>query len=231
MRATLLGENISYIWRAVSLLLKILPIALSVGYKLFVGGISTHEIGASGEMYPKFFGLYAPPGLDWTGPILMTNVTLPFIQATATNVSFYSAEGVPKLDPPYRKLPRAYGYNMLMLDEHSVAMLDTPKPEWVSRVQADLELGERWNVTATVTATVSVKNDTADEFRNLDRDEDEAYWAGYGAIAGQEWPNSTFATANRHNGWSTGLMSNRGGQGDESWTYIGLYPNVRTRSE
>ncbi|PPJ61284.1 hypothetical protein CBER1_09319 [Cercospora berteroae] len=228
MRGTLLGDNISYIWRAVSFLLKILPIALSVGYKLFVEGISTHEIGSSSEMDPNFFGLYAPPGLDWTGPILMTNVTLPFIQATATNVSFYSAEGVPKLDPPYPEFPRACGYNMLMLDEHSVAMLDTPRPEWVSRVQAALELGERWNATAAVTATVSVKNDTVDEFRNLDREEDEDHWAGYGATAGQEWPNSTFATANRHNGWSTGLMSNRGGQGDESWTYIGLYPNVRS---
>ena len=230
LRSTPFASNIGWAWRAVLLLLTLLPLGLSAGYKLFVGGTSTHTIGPDNTLYSDEYGLNAAPGLlpslQTVGTSLMLNVSLPFMLATTTNISALADNGTfgdPALDPPIPRFPQAYGFNMLVLSEKSVAMLDVPAPTWLNKVQAVLESGEYWNITATVTATVSIYNDTVDQHRNLTR-ADDVFWNYYGTQAEYSKSDSGFASTVLYNGWNVGIMSSHWGP-DESWCFVGIYPD------
>ena len=71
-------------WRALIRAFILLPIELSLAYKAFVGGQSTHDFGIHTGMY----GMTGAPGLTRNivlkfGPSYMTNATIPFIMASA----------------------------------------------------------------------------------------------------------------------------------------------------
>jgi hypothetical protein len=65
----------------------------------------------------------------------------------------------------------AYGYNTLLLDTQSAALLDLPLPDYMSSIQASLKENDTWTITATVNATVTRYNTSVDSFRD-----NQTYW-------------------------------------------------------
>jgi len=47
-----------------------------------------------------------------------------------------------------------FGYNVLLLNNESTAMLDVPHPDYSSSIQNLLADGKSWNMTASVLATI-----------------------------------------------------------------------------
>ncbi|KAF8850440.1 hypothetical protein BDZ45DRAFT_194104 [Acephala macrosclerotiorum] len=128
---------------ALSLLLAT-PLALSVGYKSFVGGSSsTKKFLISGRC-----GWTGPPGTQdlGFGLSLFVNVTLPWFE-----------------DPGY---DRAYGFNMYTMSENTTAILDGPLPDYVSNLQSKLSNDQSMSITTEVNATV------ADLYNGLSRSRD-----------------------------------------------------------
>lgn len=87
----------------------------------------------------------------------MVNATLPYIQA-ATNDS----------PPQFSELPKAYGFNTLLLSNTSAAFLDAPMPEYVSYMEQNLTEGETWLISACVHATITTYNSTPESHRDDD---------------------------------------------------------------
>lgn len=233
LRSQPFADRVGNTWRAILLLMKTLPLGLSVGYKLLTGGTSTNMIDRSNLLYSSEFGLNAAPGLlpslRDAGIALMFNSSMTFYQATAAKASDISTGSRfvdPALEPPLPAFPKAYGFNMLLLSEHDVAMLDAPAPSWLESVQAALEPGEHWNVSSTVLATVSMYNDTVENYRDLSKSESISFWEYYGDQANYTKLNAGFTTTVLYNGWNIGLMSSEWGP-DESWQFVGIFPDPR----
>ena len=110
-------SNAYIAWRALLLTFTLLPIALSLAYKVFIEGSSTHDFGN----HTSWYGLTAAPGLTNNAilkfrPSYMTNATLPFIMAS--------------LDPTIRpQFPQTYEFNHLVVSNTSSAFLNIPLPE------------------------------------------------------------------------------------------------------
>lgn len=66
-------------------------------------------------------------------------------------------------DPDLATRPQAYGFNGLLLNKTSTAMLDVSQPSYISAVQSLLAGGESWNITASVSATVATFNNSRAE--------------------------------------------------------------------
>ncbi|KAL8737747.1 MAG: hypothetical protein Q9181_001375 [Wetmoreana brouardii] len=101
----------------------------------------------------SYYGMFAPPGLqllgEKTGVSLFSNATLPFaVTSSQQNGS----------EPPLPTDAQAYGFNILLLNNESAAVLDIPQPSYVSAVQSLLAGGESWNISAPVFATVAAYN-------------------------------------------------------------------------
>jgi hypothetical protein len=128
-----------------------LPLALSVGYKAFIGGRVTFEIEGSKGIY----GLTGPPGLAYftSGYALMVNATIPLMF------------NVP-LKTPSQSQP--YGFNMLLLNERpiSVAMLDGPSPEYVETIRQGLQGLQSYSVAASVNGLAWKQDTELDKHRN-----------------------------------------------------------------
>lgn len=228
LRGSPIGAGIGYSWRTILLLLSILPLGISAGYKLFTGGSSATAIRPGQPLYGSDFGMYAPPGLQLisqpTGISLMLNATMPFMEATSVNSSKIGTDetfGSPIWDPPLPRFPQAYGFNTLLLGEQTAAMLDVPNPDWLTYVQRSLLSGESWNITAEVTATVALYNDTVDIHRRSIKD--SKFWQSYSN-------QGSFYSMVLYNGWNVGLLANTYGP-DESWAFIGIYPDPRSSLE
>ncbi|KAF4780553.1 hypothetical protein HER10_EVM0012827 [Colletotrichum scovillei] len=123
-------------WRVALLLMLALPIALSVAYKTFTGGESRMEIDSFDYISNKtYYGMFQPPGiLLFDGVSGFFNATTAFRGATKL-----SSNGS---KPPFPTLPRAYGYNTLLLNETSAAALDTLQADYVIAIQERLAIGE-----------------------------------------------------------------------------------------
>lgn len=80
----------------------------------------------------------------------MLNGTLPITRAAANDSS----------PPPFSGLPKAYGFNTLLLLNTSTAFLDAPMLDYVSSIQKNLNDGETWTLTAQVHATITRYNPT-----------------------------------------------------------------------
>ena len=154
LRNHFLSSRLSLVWRIVLGLMTALPLALSAGYKNFLGGKSATQVDATTYIgNASYYGMFAPPGLQSlgqkTGISLFANATLPF--AVATSLQNGSEPSLPTY-------PRAYGFNILSLNNESTAMLDIPQLSYVSAIQQLLALGESWTITAPVIATVATFN-------------------------------------------------------------------------
>ena len=209
-----LTSKLSLAWRMALGLMLALPIGLSAAYKNFSGGESTMMVDVMSYIgNESYYGMFAPPGLqslgEKTGISLFFNATLPFAVASS------SINGsVPHL--PTR--PQAYGFNVLLLNNESTAMLDIPQPSYISAVQSLLAGGESWKITAPVLATVATFNNSRAE----NETEYESYLESF-CEAGQE-SSGAFTHQSLMNDWSVVLLDHAS-PGDQSLQYIGLLPD------
>ena len=116
------------------LLMVILPLALSASYKTFSGGGSSLQTASN----PSFFGLVDAPGYQKVG-------VGGFSHLTKAYTPYW-------IDPGFN---RTYGFNLYVESNTTAALLDAPFPEAVSKIQADLRLGDFVLLTADVNGTVS----------------------------------------------------------------------------
>lgn len=152
LRVTITLSHTRLIWRVTLLSLILLPLGLSVAYKRFIGGLSTVSIDAR---YPGYYGLAPPPMGNYHvinnySPYLAINASVPFLDASSSDDN----------PLPLWQLPKAYGFNTLLIDKTSTALLDVPVPDYVSSVQQNLTYQESWNLSASVNATVATYNDS-----------------------------------------------------------------------
>lgn len=142
-------------WRAVLTLFISLPIAISVAYKTFKGGQSSKIVeSAEYVSIPTYYGMVAPSGLMVAGQGL-TGLSQYF---NATQAFQALSSPVNGSEPPLPRFPQSYGYNILLLDENSSAVLDVLQPDFITSVQAVLAEGESWVVSAPVIGTVATLN-------------------------------------------------------------------------
>ncbi|KAJ4003944.1 hypothetical protein NW752_010966 [Fusarium irregulare] len=133
------------------------PLLLSVSYKTFVGGKITTVLHTSGGDY----GLTGPGGLAnfSAGSSLMINATIPFMSTNATQIPL----------PPH-----PFGFNMLLLENNSVAMLDAPSSSYINAIRENLHSGQSYTVAAEVKALAWHLDPDADQHRN-----DESWWSQF----------------------------------------------------
>ncbi|MCJ1376513.1 hypothetical protein MMC20_007756 [Loxospora ochrophaea] len=209
-----LSSKLSLAWRMALGLMLALPLGLSAAYKNFSGSESTKMVDAmSYTGNESYYGMFGPPGLqslgEKTGISLFFNATLPFAVASPS---------INGSDPPLPTCPQAYGFNVLLLNNESTAMLDIPQPSYISAVQSLLAGGESWNITAQVIATVATFNNS--------RAENEAEYLSYlksFCQAGQE-SSGAYTHQSLMNDWSVVLLDHAS-PGDQSLQYIGLLPD------
>lgn len=129
---------VSHRWIPTLSVATVLPLALSAAYKRFTGGIALTSPSRSEGTY----GLTAPLGLDsfgGRGLSFMINATLPLI----TN-------------PPRSSIAdtgsRSFGFNMLIINDTRVAMLDAPAPTYIRSLRKDIGADGSLLLTAEVQA-------------------------------------------------------------------------------
>lgn len=150
-----LAPKLGLRWRLVLTFFLIVPIAASVAYKTFKGGQSAKRVSSDGYVsIPTQYGMVAAPGLMEpgqrpTGLPQFFNATQPF------RASSSPANGS---EPRLPSFPKSYGYNILLLDGNSTAVLDTLQPDFITSVQDVLAVGESWVVHAPVIGTVATLN-------------------------------------------------------------------------
>ncbi|KAJ9603304.1 hypothetical protein H2200_012082 [Cladophialophora chaetospira] len=111
-------------------------------------------LGIYGIGFPRI-GAYAPP----RDPIyLLTTSISPFLAAS---------QFTPQPYPQPNEFPVAFGYNTLLLEHGSAAILDISTGSYVSTAQSMMSTNETWDVTATVLAYVA-SIDTTSDFRTND---------------------------------------------------------------
>ena len=96
---------------------------------------------------------------------------------------------------------------------------DGPMPDYISSIQATLTEGESQFVSASVHATISTYNNTAESFRN-----DSSWWKQYIDFD----PGSGIAEVDLYTNKSIGLLVNnfnRDAPGDKSWCFLGIVPS------
>ena len=162
LRNSILISNARLIWRALLLAFIILPISLSLTYKIFVGGYSTHNFG----YHISGYGMIGAPGLTRTTvlkfrPSYMTNVTLPFIMASADLLNLPS-------------FPQAYGFNNLLISNTSSAFLDAPLNIQPLQQSLQNDTTSTFTLAVDVHATVTTYNYSIETNRN-----DDAFWDFY----------------------------------------------------
>lgn len=127
--------DLSMTWqpRLVLWFLFILPLGLGASYKRFSGGSTELILQASG----MDFGATAAPGyqLIGNGMSLLVTAYLPFW-----------------LNPAVR---RTYGFNLLIADNATAAILDAPLPSFLTHIQESLKVDQSVLMSAQVNATVT----------------------------------------------------------------------------
>ena len=209
LRNSVMISNAHVAWRALLLIFIILPIALSLTYKAFIGGNSTHSFGN----HTSWYGLTAAPGLTSNatlkfGPSYMTNATLPFIMAPPDSTT---------------QFPQTYGFNNLVISNTSSAFLDVPQPEQVQSLQQSLQKDttSSFTLTADVRATVTTYNQSIEKNRDND-----AFWDFYLNQRGHNSTPDSFSTvidrADLCSGKTLGMLTGDD-KTDASWMILSFF--------
>ena len=117
-----------------------------------------------------------------------TRLTLQISSMITSYAPFASATS--NLSIPLPDTPTAYGYNTLLLDSQSTAMLDMPTSEYTAKIQEKLQGNDFWTLEATVNATGTRYNTTFDELKkNTEFWEDTISGPGYlySTLSGDEF--------------------------------------------
>ena len=209
-RNSIMVSNAHLVWRALLLAFIVLPIGLSLAYKVFVGGQSTHDFGNHTGTY----GMTGAPRLTRNtvlkfGPSYMTNATIPFIMASA------DYETLPSF-------PQPYGFNNLVISNTSSAFLDAPLPAQVLPLQQSLheDTSSTFTLTADVHATVTTYNNSIE----TDRD-DDTFWDFYLNQIGLDSAPDSFSlgisSIDLGSGKNLGILT--GNQTDASWMILSFF--------
>ncbi|KAI1452154.1 hypothetical protein F4805DRAFT_46247 [Annulohypoxylon moriforme] len=213
IRNTPFASRLSWSWRLTLGIMMALPVGLSVAYKRFAGGTSSMAVDPASYIgNSSYYGMFAPPTLQnigfKSGITLFNNATLDFSVNTAP-----SSSTAP--EPELPKGPKAYGYNILLLNNESTAVLDLPQPDYISSVQSMLALGESWSMKAPVLATVATLNHS--------KQETPAQWNASFLWSCEAAKNSSGAYSHQSlmNHWAVDLMDNAS-PGNQTQQYIGI---------
>ncbi|CAD6564929.1 MAG: hypothetical protein ASARMPREDX12_004506 [Alectoria sarmentosa] len=209
-RNSIMTSNAHLVWRALLLAFILLPIGLSLAYKVFVGGQSTHDFGN----HTSWYGMTGAPGLTRNtvlkfGPSYMTNATLPFIMASA------DFETLPSF-------PQPYGFNNLVISNTSSAFLDAPLPSQVLPLQQSLheDTTSTFTLTANVHATVTTYNHSIETSRD-----DDAFWDFYLDQSERNSTPDSFSSGiswiDLSSGKTLGILNND--QSDASWMILSFF--------
>jgi hypothetical protein len=219
-RNTMVASWVSLRWRTVILLLLSLPLGLSAAYKRFIGGTSTAVISTTGKHYIQvtnssggYYGLVSAPlnqGITMNTAIAhMITANAPFQQASAEDADL----------PP---LPQAFGYNTLLLDDTSAALLDMPVPDYVTSIQQSLGKNEVWTLSAKVNATVTRYNVTG----NASYIQNDNFWKD--AFKYSDGNQYTLSSWQLFNGWDIGYLQGNVSKSDGTYCLLGIYPQIHT---
>lgn len=229
-----LAPRLSMSWRVVLCFLQALPIGLSAAYKTFSGGQSIHAVNAMDYVSNvSYYGIFPPPGLSrssfsrTTGISLFVNATLPFLEATSPEVSEEALlDGESNNSEPLLPMfPQPYGYNILLLNNSTTAVLDIFQTGYLAEIQTLLPLGASWLITAPVAATVAGLTDS--KTKNP-ADFNTTYISACSDANGtghDPW-SWDFTRFDMYNEWSLSLL-NRKSLSDQSRQYIGIEPNLQ----
>ncbi|KAB8072042.1 hypothetical protein BDV29DRAFT_178107 [Aspergillus leporis] len=172
-------------WRATFLLLTALPLGLSVAYKRLLGGSSTIEVQSQ---LPRFYGLVPLP----MGTFNVVNNSIYYMINASVPYMAGSSDGHPQY-------PQVYGFNMILLDNTSTALLDLPSPGFLSSIQQNLTGGDSWSISATVDGTVARYNTSVSTYRN-----DNAFWK---SAFNHSYNPTGLATISMYNGYQIGMIN------------------------
>lgn len=109
-----------------------LPLTLSVAYKIFIGGESRLRVMTItyDSSYASYYGMFAPPDLETLeegkGIASFINATTFFLSASSLH---YSQE------LNFLTHAKTYDYNVLLLNNISIAILDFSHPSYLSTIQ------------------------------------------------------------------------------------------------
>lgn len=216
LRGQVLASRLGITWRLILALMLALPIVLSISYKRFKGGESMRIIDPINlTANTSYYGIFAPPGLqslgEKSGTTLFFNATLPFTLALAESTATNPESPLPTNVQPY-------GYNVLLLNNESTAMLDMPQPSYLSAILSLLAEGESWNLTAPVLATVATFNNS--------KEEDPGGWNStfMSTCYAAEQSSGAYSKQTGLNNWAVELVSNPS-PGNQSGQYIGVCPD------
>ena len=162
----------------------------------------------------SYYGIFAPPGLqllgEKTGVSFFSNATLPFAAATSRQNDS---------EPLLPSSTQVYGYNILLLNNESAAILDIPQPSYISAVQEMIAPGDSWNISAPVFATVAT-------FNHSSRTANEGYYEELLKFC--ECAQQSSAAYNHQsmmNNWSVVLV-NHASPGPQTRQYLGRTPDA-----
>lgn len=213
-----MAPRLSLRWRVVLTFFLILPIALSVAYKTFKGGQSAKRVGSMEYVsIPTNYGMMAAPGLmyAWTRPTGVPqffNATQPFRASTSL---------VNGSEPRLPRFPQPYGYNILLLNGNSTAILDTLQPDFITSVQDVLAVGESWVVNAPVIGTVATLNTS----KAFDPSAFElAFLSACNSEGDVSWTYDFMNIWDNHNQSSFWLFNEQDNRSDQSMQYLVLAP-------
>ncbi|KAH6691391.1 hypothetical protein F5X68DRAFT_252337, partial [Plectosphaerella plurivora] len=157
-------------WRIPLLVWALVPAALSVGYKQFVGGEVRllWEPSVSADL--RKYGVDFPRIGEWSPPndsifLLLTSFA-PFQTATDHGNADYP-----------QTFPQVYGYNTLLLNNDSAAILDIPTGPYMRALQSELTQGSHLVLEADVDAYVATFNTSTANDEDL---WDAAFNQGFG---------------------------------------------------
>jgi hypothetical protein len=177
------GFKVAWYWRLLLLLLLVKPLVFSATYKIFLGGQTTTAITPGSSEYNSRFGIFPPPGmgsLGWaSGLIVFFNATTPFLNASTSSVLEADGGITYGPDPPMPNYPQPYGFNMLVIDNETTAMLDAPPTDWTLKAQQSMEVDDSWNITASVLGTVTYVNNSVDAYQVQYTEDGDPFWSYY----------------------------------------------------
>ncbi|KAI9717813.1 MAG: hypothetical protein M1812_004542 [Candelaria pacifica] len=210
LRNTAVLSQTSLLWRGIILFFVILPLALSAAYKKFTNGLSS--IAMPSEP-PGLYGAKAPlsdfNNLTTNSIHLMMDATLPFMRASSDDTILPPSKGL---------FPKAYGYNTLLLNTTSAAMLDIPMPDYIESIRQQLapNSSESWTVSASVNATVTRYNTSGKSYI----DDDVLWEGGFGAVGHGLVAYQLF------NGYTLGFLLGQVSKSEGTYCFLGTYKEI-----
>lgn len=221
-RNTMVASWMSLRWRTVILLLVSLPLGLSAAYKRFTGGTSSAMILTTGKHYGQvtassggYYGLVSAP-LN-AGTTMNTAIA----HMITANAPFQQASSDDAVSPSFPGPPQAFGYNTLLLNSNSAALLDMPVTNYVTSIQQYLGKDEVWTVSANVNATVTRYNTTGKSYIG-----DDTFWKNL--FSHSDGNVFTLNSWQLFNGWDMGYIQGNVSDADGTYCLAGNYPNIDT---